>query len=152
MPSFFAPGEVTPINREAHSYSSREPGSQTSLRQHRSLTAALSGLLLLIALACASAAPGDENWDGRFGVPGAGEIRSIVVQGQDLYAGGPFGASASGGGRANYIARWNGSGGWSPLGTSLTGAVNVVTIFGSHLYAGGVFAMAGNSSANAVAR
>src|SRR5688572_2497999 len=94
---------------------------------------ALSRILLpvtLLLLAMSSkqlpAASGDENWDERFGAPSSGGGRSIVVSGGNLYLGGN-GGPAVGGGRAEYVARWNGRA-WFELGRSLTGAVNVITV------------------------
>jgi hypothetical protein len=109
-------------------------------------------LSLLISVTVSLAAPGDENWDGRFGVPGAGEIRTIFVDGNDLYVGGQFSADAIGGVRASYIAKWNGNGGWSPFDTNLTEAVNVVTVKGGIVYAGGVFEITSNENAIALAK
>ena len=96
-------------------------------------------------------APGDENWDGRFGVPGAGEISAIAVSGDDLFVGGPFSVEAAGVSRANYIARWSGAGGWWPVGGTVTGAVNAITARNGRVYAGGLFTMIGNPQADCIA-
>jgi hypothetical protein len=109
-------------------------------------------LSLLASVAVSLAATGDENWDGRFGVPGAGEIRTILVDGNDLYVGGQFSADAIGGVRASYIAKWNGTGGWSPFDTNLVEAVNVITVKGGIVYAGGVFNVTNNENARALAK
>lgn len=73
--------------------------------------------------------------------------------GPALYVGGVF--NATGSGRANNIARWDGSG-WSELGSGTTGSVNALAVFddgsGPALYAGGGFGFAGGVSTSGVAK
>ena len=107
-------------------------------------------LFLTATLLSSPAQSTDDNWDDRFGAPSAGDVKSIWVSGTNLLVAGNAGPAA-GGGRADYIARWNGRG-WSPMGTSLTGVVNVVTEHAGFVYAGGVFVTAGDGLANALAK
>jgi len=54
------------------------------------------------------AGPGDENWDGAFGVPGTdGPVWAVTAQGKDLYVAGSF--TQAGGVAANNVAKWNGT-------------------------------------------
>jgi hypothetical protein len=103
------------------------------------------------------------KWDGaKWSTLGSGFAHSadlvsaLAVSGADLYVGGLFtnvGAIA-----ANSIARWDGTN-WSALGSGLGATpripypcVNTLAVSGSAVYAGGVFAIAGDVTANHIAK
>ncbi len=99
------------------------------------------------------AVPGDENWSGLFGLPGANNyVNAIAVDGGGtLYAGGIF--TATGGIPATYVAKWNESGSWSALGTGTNSYVDALAVDGSgNLYAGGFFTTAGGMTVNRIAK
>ena len=111
------------------------------------------------------------KWDGNTwsplgsGIDGWGSstfVYSLAVfddgNGPALYAGGAF--TTAGGGVANRIARWNGTG-WSPLGNGVDGAGSIVSVHallvfddgsGASLYAGGFFASVSGVSSPGLAR
>jgi len=96
------------------------------------------------------AAPGDENWDSNFGVPGASAPVSVMaVVGQTLYAGGRF--WQIGEVDAYNIAQWDGTN-WSPLGLGVDGPVTAIVASGSDLYVGGSFSQAGDIPAANIAK
>jgi len=110
----------------------------------------LVGLLRSVA---AGASP-DDNWDPRFGAPGAdGPVWSISVHGQDVYVAGTF--TQIGGVPANNIAKWNGTN-WSALADGLTGGllpeVHALVFIGEDLFAGGFFTQAGGILASNIAK
>ena len=77
-----------------------------------------------------------------------------VAANGDVFAGGDF--TRAGGGDANRVARWNGSG-WSSLGTGLANGTNaqvnaLAVAANGDVYAGGFFNQAGGVLANGVAR
>jgi len=98
-------------------------------------------------------APGDENWDDRFGGPAGahspnGQVCAIAVDGTDIYVGGDF--TTAGGKTANYVARWDSkTNEWFPLGSGLTPTpidnceVRTLQVAGKYLYVGGMFSAAG---------
>jgi hypothetical protein len=79
------------------------------------------------------------------------QVSAVAVSGGTLYAGGQF--TSAGGIPANNIAQWNGSS-WSPLGSGMSGAADVLAlaVSGSTLYAGGVLTTAGGSPAVYIAQ
>src|SRR5947207_313920 len=96
------------------------------------------------------AAPGDENWDRNFGVPGAnGIVAPMVVVGHRVYVGGEF--TQIGGVEAAHIAQWDGTN-WSPLGLGVDGVVGAIVASGSDLFVAGGFNHAGGISANNIAK
>jgi hypothetical protein len=96
------------------------------------------------------AAPGDENWDSNFGVPGAdGAVLAMVVVGHTLYAGGYF--TEIGGVDAYHVAQWDGTN-WSPLGLGVDGPVGAIVAGGTDLYVGGSFSQAGGIPAANIAK
>jgi len=105
---------------------------------------------LFIVPQLAVAAPGDENWDSNFGVPGAnGPVSAIIDVGSRIYFAGSF--SSIGGINATNIARWDGID-WSPLGLGVDGSVATVVASGSDLFVGGVFSQAGGNPAANIAK
>lgn len=107
----------------------------------------------LMCLVCSMpwlrSAPGDENWDAAFGVPGVeGTISAMAVSGSDLYVGGKF--LRIGGVAATNVAKWDGTN-WSALGPGLGGDGNefyygrvaAVLAVNGELYAGGYFTNSG---------
>src|SRR5947208_2639445 len=110
--------------------------------------------LALRFISCASAAPGDENWAGGFGVPPAGNgvdncVFALAAGGGNIYAGGFF--NVAGSAVATNIARWNGSS-WSAVGGGVGDQVNVIAALGTNVYVGGYFTNAVAVSANHIAR
>jgi hypothetical protein len=77
-------------------------------------------------------------------------VAALAVSGSDLYAAGGF--STADGDAANNIAKWNGTTGWSTLGSGMDGAVYALAASGSNLYAGGEFITADGVAANHVAK
>lgn len=72
-------------------------------------------LALLFASSGLLAAPGDENWDVPFsGGWAGGEVRSLAVQSNQLYAAGQF--TTADNKLASQVARWDGTN-WHPMGT-----------------------------------
>ena len=112
---------------------------------------ALTGALLL-AVAPAAVATGPGGWDHvGVGAAGASSLDGVVnvLNAQNpgvLYAGGSF-TRAGGNGKAQRIARWNGST-WAPLGaTPLTnGAVHALAYRAGKVYVGGTFLNAGGNA------
>src|SRR3954451_17959999 len=95
-------------------------------------------------------APGDENWDPRFNLPGVNNyVYAIAISGSDVYVGGRF--TTAGGVAANSIARWDGSN-WSALGSGVDVQVEALAVSGSDVYAGGLFFSAGGVAANNIAK
>lgn len=106
-------------------------------------------------------AKGVAKWNGStWSALGAGlnivgtvtEVYALKMMGTDLYAGGNF--TTAGGAPANRVAKWNGAA-WSPLGSGVGGAGDVVTALasiGTDLYASGIFTTAGGIPANNVAK
>ena len=100
-------------------------------------------------------APGDENWDSRFGLPGvSGSVYVITVAASSIYVGGTF--TTAGDIPANYIARWDGTR-WHNLGTGMYddvdgGSVSAIAVNGTDVYVGGDFIRAGDVPANGIAR
>ncbi len=98
--------------------------------------------------------------DDYFGTPEAGQINTMVLGTDKLYIGGEF--VSIDGVPANNVAQWDGNT-WSALGQgigrldweskfSAEGEVNALALDGATLYAGGDFVIAGDVTANAVAR
>ena len=116
------------------------------------LLALLLAVLGLLTGGVAQAAPGDENWDNGFSVPGLnGSVRALAFDSSgNLYAGGDF--TTAGGVAANGIAQWDGSS-WSALGSGLGNAVRALAVDSSgNLYAGGAFTTAGGVTANRIVK
>lgn len=96
-------------------------------------------------------------WDS-LGAGTNGTVRTLAVHGVNVYAGGGF--SAAGGATAQRIARWTSSGGWSALGSGLTGGYPddnsvrsiVVNPRTGELYAAGDFTASGATSLRYVAK
>ena len=80
-------------------------------------------------------------------------MAALVVSGNDVYAGGYF--TSANGGKANFIAKWNGST-WSALGSGVgddaLNAVSALALLGSDLYVGGRFLTAGGKVSAYLAR
>ncbi|MEZ4397233.1 MAG: FlgD immunoglobulin-like domain containing protein [Candidatus Krumholzibacteriia bacterium] len=99
-------------------------------------------LLLCLFLATltvhtAQAAPGDENWDTRFSLPGViGNVTATAVYGGDLIVAGEF--IAVGGQAIVNIARWDGTQ-WTAMGDLASGGVEALVEWNGALYAGGWF-------------
>src|SRR2546426_9578753 len=120
-------------------------------------------LVIRLTLLCASpltagilvGAPGDENWDCDFGIPGlSGRVRSMAIWKNDLYAGGSF--TQIGGAPALNVAKWDGTG-WSAVGQGLggtppNGAVLTLLAVGNLLYAGGSFTNSGSRIVDPLAK
>lgn len=89
-------------------------------------------------------------------------VRSIVIDGDSLYAAGRFRRLGGlGGDEMNNIARWDiGSGAWSALGSGIvlsessvqSPVIHAMTLDGDNLYVGGRFDSAGGVSASNLAR
>ncbi len=102
-------------------------------------------------------APGDENWDAAFGVPGVeGYISAMSVSGKDLFVGGVF--SSIGGVGAMNVARWDGAS-WHALGPGLGGdgnefygGVATLLVVNGELYAGGYFTNSGSQIVYSIAK
>jgi hypothetical protein len=78
----------------------------------------------------------------------SGEVRALLLSGNDLYVGGYFGQANVGASpqvSASRIARWDGAA-WSALGSDggvgVDGAVHALTAMGGDLYVGGDFSQA----------
>ena len=113
-----------------------------------------AALAFLGAHCSAQAASLDDNWDSRFGVPGAnGAIWAICIHGPDVYVGGSF--TEIGGVPANNVAKWNGTN-WSALGAGVSGGflpeIHALIFIGADLYAGGFFSQAGDAASQGVAK
>ena len=93
----------------------------------------------------------DADWVSMGGMAGTnGWVYAIAADALgNVYVGGYF--TQAGGGAANYIARWDGSG-WTPLGAGLNGSVFALVASGGDLYVGGDFTTAGGVSANRIAK
>lgn len=124
-----------------------------------SLRTGLRALTVLVLCGIAAgglAAPGDEQWDFRFGRPGldGAAIAAAWHEGQ-LHVGGGF--RIAGNAVASSVARWDGTNFW-PLGDGLTvnDVYSAVSVFAlaSHcgrLYAGGNFTRSGTNMINGLA-
>ena len=77
-------------------------------------------------------------------------MAALAISGSDVYAGGYFTSTNSGGVAVN-IAKWNGSD-WSPLGSGINNPVYALAVSGSDLYAGGSFTTAGGKVSAYLAR
>ncbi|HPF70728.1 MAG TPA: FlgD immunoglobulin-like domain containing protein [Candidatus Krumholzibacteria bacterium] len=98
-----------------------------------------SALLILVNLAvhAAFAAPGDENWDTAFGLPGVhGTVETTVTYGGGLVVGGLF--DSVGGLAVGNLARWDGTQ-WSTMGDPFDAEVLALAVWNGELYAGGWF-------------
>lgn len=104
----------------------------------RSFLTLLTFTGLLAALAgSAPAAPGDENWDDAFGLPGVtGYVEATATFEGDLIIGGDF-LGVGGVGAVN-VARRDGTD-WVPMGDGLEGGVYALVVWNGELYAGGAF-------------
>ncbi|MGB3061243.1 MAG: hypothetical protein WBE17_16070 [Anaerolineae bacterium] len=83
-----------------------------------------------------------------------GDVRSLLVNGSDLYVGGAFTADGSNTITLNRIAKWNGAA-WSALGTGFNSWVySLVRDNSGNLYAGGIFTKDGTNTVtfNGIAR
>jgi hypothetical protein len=80
---------------------------------------------------------------------GQKHVEALVVNGNDLYAGGWF--TKAGEVTASYIAKWNGSA-WSALGSGIDGAIHTFAVSGSDLYAGGWLTTAGGTMVSRIAK
>lgn len=128
------------------------------LRLSSTLAVGLASLALTLDTSL-WAAPGDENWDNRFGItqptsspngfarPAA--INALAVDGTNTYVGGNF--TNIGGLDANYIARWDGRQ-WHSLGSGMDAEVFAITVKDGIVYAGGGFTNADGVTVNGVAR
>ena len=97
-----------------------------------------------------SAAPGDENWDPRFRLPGInGPVKAMAVSGASVYLGGQF--NFAGGIWARSIVRWDGTN-WFSLADGIDGMVSAIVVHDSQIYVGGKFTSAGGISATNIAR
>ncbi len=90
MHSLFVPGVALPGGHEIEPASPPEPIPQTGRNRARSVAGCLLGLVLVTSGAHLPAAPGDENWDDRFGRIGGGGVGAVVLAGTNLCAGGNF--------------------------------------------------------------
>ncbi len=79
-------------------------------------------------------------------LPASSEIRALLWDGSNLYAGGYSFTDAGGDTDCDYIARWTGSAWDCPAGMSLGDAVSALAHDGSNLYAGGYFTDAGGDT------
>jgi hypothetical protein len=86
-------------------------------------------------------------------------VRSLALVDNELYTGGDFTAANVGGTivNASYIGRFNTtSSSWSVLGpgsgNGLNGQINALAVSGTDIYMGGDFTLAGNTSANRLAK
>ncbi len=99
-------------------------------------------------------APGDENWDRNFGVPGVdGRICAMAVSGNELYVGGDF--SRINALNTTNIARWDGTN-WCALGPGLgeqnIRGVRALLVADHEVYAAGVFTKSGDRAIAPVAK
>lgn len=89
------------------------------------------------------------KWDGStFSSVGSNldtSVSTILIKGNDLYAAGSFTYTAK------YIAKFNGTY-WNSLGGGTNSFVNSMDFYGDDLIVGGYFNMAGNVSANSIAK
>lgn len=114
-------------------------------------------MLAILAVAAAqeaTAAPGDQNWDSRFGLaPGLdGPVKAFAVIGTNLFVAGDF--TRIGAQPISSVARWDGTK-WYPLGSSVGGpyvSVRCLATDGTNLYVGGSFTIAGGIAATNIAR
>lgn len=105
--------------------------------------------ILMLAVA-ALAAPGDENWDAGWSLPGADEeVTSVLEFGGDLVVTGYF--SHVGDLSASGVARYDGAA-WAAMGGGLHGDVECSVIYGGQLIVGGQILDAGGSPLGGMAR
>jgi outer membrane protein assembly factor BamB len=78
-----------------------------------------------------------------------GAVTVVVVDGQDLYAGGEF--RIAGGRSARGVARWDGRH-WHSLGAGVEGSVRTMAMYQGELYVGGGFQEAGGEAIAHLAR
>jgi hypothetical protein len=78
-----------------------------------------------------------------------GDIRTIALDGDDLYAGGTF--SYAGIAKAGSIARWDGTS-WHNVGGGITGQVEEIAVDGNDLYVSGRFGQAAEITAVDIVR
>ncbi len=94
-----------------------------------------------------------------------GDVRTLLMQGQELYVGGTFKTAFPGDYTVDeitvqYIARWYESTGdplfntlwWKGLGQGMNGFVNTIVEHDGELYAGGAFTKAGGTPARGIAK
>src|SRR5712664_631901 len=92
-------------------------------------------LLFVFSPLLGSAAPGDANWDDRFGVPGIqGHPAALSFSGHELYAGGYL--TSAGDVPVRNIAKWDGTN-WSALGSGVNGYVFAIATLGPEVFVGG---------------
>ncbi|MBC8426822.1 hypothetical protein H8E07_22135, partial [bacterium] len=81
------------------------------------------------------AAPGDENWDTGWSLPGTdAEVTSVIEYGGDLVITGFF--DYVGDVAADGVARFDGTS-WSAIGAGVPGDIYCSVIYGGDLYVGG---------------
>jgi uncharacterized delta-60 repeat protein len=77
-------------------------------------------------------------------------VRTLAVNGTDLYVGGDFGSAGGVAGTVN-IAKWDGSA-WHALGNGLGSDVHAIAIHDGSVYAGGDFQNVGGTTSDRVAK
>ena len=98
------------------------------------------------------------SWSALISVGIAGvdsEVRSLAVDGSDLYVGGDF--TTAGNVTVNHIAKWDiNTNSWSALSSEgqigVNNSVYALAVDGNDLYAGGVFTTAGGGIVNRIAK
>jgi hypothetical protein len=88
--------------------------------------------------------PVSNQWSA-LGTGISGEVKSLIVYNNELYAAGEFSSPG------NNIAKWNGTS-WQALGPGTDGEVNALMIFNNELAVGGDFQKAGGSNASNIAK
>lgn len=94
------------------------------------------------------------SWSGlgtnpMWGGFGGAYLRTVVVDGTDVYVGGEF--SSIGGVATGNVAKWNGTS-WSSLGTGTNAPVIALAVSNGNVYIGGFFNSAGGIPVNGLAR